>query len=197
MIILKKTNHIKNNKYEIQTSEVKESHLSVLKITCKGKYNWSHIFYSVYGGYAMLLEKHLIELQGKTFIAYQINEHAKGGHHEYEIQLMNLQGKVLNKFSSRYYSDYILDDKYLWFLKSGEKPFTFTSNRDLDLVKLNTSTGKVKQTMKLNYEELLNQSISYVFDIKLKIKHGIGILQINYRDKLKNSFTKRIPLAGL
>jgi len=64
----------------------------------------------------MLLEKHLIDLHGKHFLLYQINEYSRGGHCEYDMQLMDLQGNVLKQFSSNYYRKLVLDEKYIWFL---------------------------------------------------------------------------------
>jgi len=197
MNLIKSTNSIKKYKCEIQISEKKDNHLDVCLVECSGKNKWTHLFYSTYGGYAMLLEKHLKDLPGKHFLVYQINEHSRGGHYEYETLLMNLQGKVLNHFTSSYHSIYLLDDKYLWFLKSGAKPYILSSDRDLDLVKLNIDTGNVKQTIKLNYQELLNCSYSHIIVAALSVKHNKGVLKIKYSDKSKDIYTKRIELAKI
>jgi hypothetical protein len=197
MNLLKSTNNINKYKCEILISEKKESHLDVCMIQCSGKNKWSHLFYSVYDGYAMLLEKQLIDLPGKHFLVYQINEHSRGGHCEYETQLMNLQGEILNQFTSRYYSKFLLDDKYLWFLKSGARRFDFKSDRDIDLIKLNINTAKVKQTIKLNYPHLLNGSYSHILGVELTTRHNNGELLIKYSDKTKGLCTKRIELTKI
>lgn len=200
MIVLNKTQALKKHKCVIKVSEIKEKHLIVCKVECSGKARkntWTHRFFSIYGGYAMLLEKDLIDLPGKLFMVCQINEHSKGGHCEYEMQLMDLQGKVLNQFSSNYHSTLLLDDKYLWFLKSGKTRYDFTSDRDLDLVKLNINTGQVKQTIKLNYPQLLNCAYSFVLGITLTVKKNTGLLKIEFKDELKYNSVKHIPITKL
>jgi hypothetical protein len=89
------------------------------------------------------MSKHLIDLPGKRFLVRQINEHSRGGHCEYEVYLLDLYGKILNQFAGRYHSKFILDDKYIWFYVSGEKPHSYTSNLDLKMMKLNYNTGIV------------------------------------------------------
>lgn len=192
--LLKQTDNIKKYKCSISISEIKEQHLNVCIIESFGKNKWNQPFYSIYGGYAMLLEKYLFDLPGRLFLAYQINEHSKGGHCEYETQIMNLQGKILNKFSGDYHSNFLLDGKYLWFLKSGKKRFELASDRDLDLVKLNINTGKVKQIIKLNYPRLLNCDYSFVIGIELVEKRNAGLLKIKYKDDLNYATVKHIPI---
>ena len=197
MIILKTTNNIKKYRREIQVSEKEDRNINVCLVECFGKNKWSHLFYSSYDGYAMLLEKKLIDLPGKLFMVYQINEHSRGGHVEYETLVMNIDGKILNQFNSNYHSKFLLDDKYLWFLKSGAKRYDLISDRDLDLVKLNTKTGQVKQIIKLNYQALLNCSYSYVIAVSLSVKHNKGVLQIKYSDESKDTRSKRIELTKI
>ncbi len=197
MNLLKSTDNINKYKCEILLSEKKKGHLDVCKVESSGKNNWTHLFYSTYAGYAMLLEKQLLDLPGKHFLVHQANEHSRGGHCEFETQIMNLQGQVLNQFTSSYYSKFLLNEKYLWFLKSGEKRFDFTSDRDLDLVKLNIKTAQVKQKIKLNYPHLLNCPYSNIMRIELAVKHNDGILLIKYSDNTRDIKTKRIVLTNI
>lgn len=88
------TSNIKKYKRETRVSEIVKDHLIICKVTCTGKSNknrWARLYPSIYGGYAMLLEKHLMDLSGKNFSVYQINEHTRGGHYEYEMQLIDLK----------------------------------------------------------------------------------------------------------
>ena len=96
--------------------------------------------------------------------------------------------------TSGFYSDFLLDDKYIWFLKSNEKRFNFSSDPDLDLIKLNTKTGKLKQTIKLNYSQLLACKYTYIFGVKLIKKKILALLIIEYLDKLKQKIKKNILL---
>lgn len=200
MKILQQTDAINKNNCKVCLAEIEEKHLLICKVVCTGKSNknnWEQLYPSVYGGYAMLLEKSLIDLPGKHFLVQQINEHSRGGHCEYERQLMDLQGTVLQKFSSRYNSKIIGDDKYLWFLQSGDKPFRFGNDRDLNLIKLNHKTGKIKQTSKLNYPQLLNCSYHYVISVDITEKHNRFNLLIKYSDSEKNTRSKRIDLLEI
>ena len=90
MNLLEKTNNINKHNCFIEVSEEKQGHLNVCKVICdsnKRKNKWIHFFPSVYQGYAMLHAKYLFDLPGKVFIVYQINEHSKGGHVEYEMPI--------------------------------------------------------------------------------------------------------------
>ena len=197
MILLKSTNIITKYKCKIQVSEKKDNHLNVCLVKCSGRNKWTHLFPSVYQDYAMLHATYLFDLPGKAFIVYQINEHSRGGHVEYEMQLLDINGNVLNQFAGSYNSKIILDDKYLWFLVSGEEPFNFNTDRDLNLIKLNFKTGKTKQSIKLNYPHLLNCSYNYILGASLSIKHNKGILQIKYSDNSKETQSKRVELKNI
>jgi hypothetical protein len=148
MIILDKTSTIKKHNCEVQVTEVDDNHISNCQVICSGKSKknqWQVVLPSIYGGYAMLLDKHLIDLPSKLFLVRQINEHSRGGHIEYEIHLMDLYGKVINKFTGSYNSKFILDDKFLWFYVSGKKPYSYTFNYDLKIIKLDYTKGVVEK----------------------------------------------------
>lgn len=197
MELLKETAYVEKKGCLIAISEKEEGHVQICKIEAVGKHQWTHLFPSVYGGYAMLLEKHLFDLPGETFLVYQINEHSRGAHHEYELQLLNLEGKVLGGFSGRYYSDFILDQKYVWFLTSGKEPYSLGSNRDLNLVQLHIKTGRIKQNIKLNYANLLACSTPMVFRVKLIEKNSNGFIEIVYSNRStgENNIKRRMPLS--
>lgn len=200
MDFLTQTNIIKKYNCSILVSEKNEGHLNICKVECvsnKRNNNWTHLFPSIYADYAMLHEKYLIDLPGRNFLVYQINEHSRGGHTEFEMQLMDLQGKVLNQFSSRYNSKLICDDKYIWLIKSGDKPFKIGSDRDLDLVKTNHKTGKIKQTIKLNYPHLLKCDYNYVIDVEFTKKHNSINLLIKYSNDEKVIKSKRLALTEI
>ena len=200
MIILNKTQIIKKLKCEIKLTEFTDKHISHCQVICSGKSKknqWEIVLPSTYGGYAMLLDKHLIDLPSKLFLVRQINEHSRGGHHEHEIHVMNLFGKVINRFTGGYNSRLLLDEKHLWMLVSGKNYHNPKIDRDLDLIKLNIKTGQVKQTIKINYPHLLNCSYSYIVTVQLSVKHNKGILQIKYSDGLKEIQTKRTELTNL
>ena len=144
---IERTYCIEKYNCSIGVSEEKSKHSTVCKVECvcdKRKNNWQQIFESVYGGYAMLIEKHLLDLPGKRFLVQQINEHSRGGHREYEVYLLDLCGKTLNKFAGSYNSKFLLEDKYVWFYVSAKKPNSDTFNLDLKMVKLNYKTGKTE-----------------------------------------------------
>ncbi len=194
MIILEETNKITKNHCTLTISEINTNHCQV---DCTGRKNkWTHIFPSIYADYAMLRDKCLIDLPGKSFLVYQINEHSKGGHHEYEVQLMDVSGNVLNEFSSRDNIDFIIDNTNLWFLKTGNKRFSFTSDTDLDLIKLNIKTGEVRNSINLDYQKILNCPYKIVIGAKLSKKRNNMMLKIQYKDKSNNSQSKHIPLSS-
>jgi hypothetical protein len=197
MKLVNTTNIIKKYKCEIKVSEIVKEHLIICKVTCTGiskKNRWEHLYPSTYGGYAMLLEKHLIDLTGKNFLAYQINEHSRGGHYEYEMQLMDLQGNVLKKFSSNYNSKILFDDNYTYFLQSGTKPFNRDSDPDLNFIKLNHKTGEIKHTVQLNYSALLKCPYKYIIAVNFTEKHNRFYLLIKYSDIENDIRSKRIDL---
>jgi hypothetical protein len=193
--LLEKTQHIRKNKCELHVSAHKEGYQSICQVECTGRsraYKWTHLFPSIYDGYAMLLEKHLIDLSGKRFLIHQVNEHSKGGHYEFEIQLMNLKGKVLNQFSSRQQSNFIGDDQYLWFLKTFYKSSANSVDRGMQLIKLNTIRGKADKTIILNYAQLLDNNEVSMPSTQLMVKDDEGFLQIRYTDKSHKRHTKFI-----
>ncbi len=197
MILLEKAQNIKKNKCELRVSVHQEGYQSICQVECTGRsraYKWTHLFPSIYGGYAMLLEKHLLDLAGKRFLIYQVNEHSKGGHHEFEIQLMNLKGKVLNQFSSRQKSHFIGDEQYLWFLKTFYQSFANSVDRGMQLIKLNAIRGKVDKTVILNYAQLLDNNEVSMPSTQLMVKDDEGFLRIRYLDKLHKRQTKLISL---
>lgn len=111
MIILEETNKITKAHCTLSFS-VDNTHSC--QVVCTRKKNkWTHVFPSIYRDYAMLREKCFIDLPDKSFLVYQINEHSRGGHHEYEVQLMDVNGRVLNEFSSRDNIDFVLDKNNL------------------------------------------------------------------------------------
>ncbi len=200
MILLKKTDSIRKNKCLITLSEERDNYSGVCKVECTGrsrKYKWTHLFPSVYGGYAMLREKYLIDLPGKCFLAHQVNEHSKGGHCEYEIQLMDLLGNVLNTFSGGIDSNFILDNRTVWFLKSGKKHYSIGSIRDVDLIQLNIVTGKVEKTLNLNDAQLFEISYTELHWYDLIERKGDCFLQIKQADNLNKIFVKRIALENI
>lgn len=197
MKLLKKTQHIRKNKCELHVSAYKEGYQSICQVECMGRsraYKWTHLFPSIYEGYAILLEKYLIELAGKRFLIYQVNEHSKGGHYEFEIQLMNLKGKVLNQFSSRQQSNFIGDNQYLWFLKTFYKSSTNSIDRGMQLIKLNTIRGKADKTIILNFAQLLNENKVSMPSSQLMVKDDEGFLQVRYTDKSRKRQAKLISL---
>jgi len=148
MTLLKKTQKIIKKNCQLQISEVKQGHLNRCLLTSTGKskkYKWQKSFNSIYGGYAMLMAKHMIDLPGKRFILQQVNEHSRGGHCEYETYLLDLQGNISNQFDGSYNSKFILDDQFVWFYVSGEKPYSYTFKHDLKIIKLNYLKGKVEK----------------------------------------------------
>ncbi len=194
MIILEETNRIIKDHCTLSFSE---EHTNSCQVICTRRKNkWTHVFPSIYSDYAMLREKSLIDLPGKTFLVYQINEHSRGGHHEFEVQLMNVNGRVLNEFSSRDNIDFILDKNNLWFLKTGKKRFSFTSDIDLDLIRLNTRNGQVKNCLNLNYENLLDITYRIVIAANLSEKRNKMMLKIQYKNELNKIQSKHIPLSS-
>ena len=149
--VLNKTQNIRKQKCEVQISEIQEGHHYVCHVICTGEslcYKWHQTFRSIYGGYAILMEKNLIDLPGKRFLVCQVNEHSKGGHLEYEIYLLDLNGKILNQFTGSYNSKVLLDDNFIWFYVSGDRPYSYSFNLDLKLIKLNYLTGIAKTITK-------------------------------------------------
>ena len=108
-----------------------------------------------------------------------------------------MQGSVLNQFASGFNSNILLDSKYIWFLVSGDKPSSITRDRDLNLIKLNINTGKVKQSIKLNYPYLIHREYKYIIGTQLKIKHNKGIIQIKFSEESSEISTKRIELIKI
>jgi hypothetical protein len=184
----------------LQLSVQVENHTNICKIKCSSKnkkYNWSHLYYSVYDSYAMLLESHFFDLPGKRFLVHQANEHSKGGHCEFETQLMDLEGNVLSKFSGKYRSKYLLKDKYLWFLHSENNSLSLICDKGLFLIKLNHITGEIKQKTELNYSELLGDVGTMVLSVNFIEKRDHYFLHISYIDASKNKNQKKIPLLTL
>ena len=139
------TQLIRKKSCEVQISEIQEGHLNVCHVVSTGKskrYKWQQSFKSIYGGYAMLVTKELIDLPGKRFLVRQVNEHSRGAHYECEVYLLDICGNILNQFNGSYKSQVLLDDKYIWFYVSGNKPYSYSHNLDLNMIKLNYMTGK-------------------------------------------------------
>ncbi len=157
--LLDKTQIIRKKYCEVQISEIQDGHNIVCHVISTGKsscYKWKQNFESVYRDCAILVAKNLINLPGKRFLVHQINEHSRGGHYECEICLLNLRGKVLNKFEGRYNSKVLLDDKYIWFYISRKEANYYASNSDLIMIKLNYITGKAKTVSKRELPPYIN-----------------------------------------
>lgn len=193
--ILKKTDYIEKNQNILQVSGKAVKHLQVCTVECAGINQWTHEFYSDCASYAVLLEKYLLDLPSPLFIVYQINEHSRGGFYEYETQIINMKGEVLNQFASKYDSEFILSGEYIWFLTSGKEKRNLTQGCDLELVILNSNTAKVKQRFNLNYPQLLNYPYSTILWVRLKVKHKQGLLEIEYTDTLKKNNVKYVPIS--
>jgi len=142
--LLGKTQIIRKKECEVKITEIQDGNHRICHVICTGKsrhYNWQQNFKSIYGDCAMLIEKSLIDLPGKRLLIHQINEHIRGGHHECEVYLLDLSGKILNQFSGGYNSKILLDDKYIWFYISRQKNHNNTFNLDLKMIKLNYTSG--------------------------------------------------------
>ncbi len=197
MIQLEKTSRIRKGKGQISILK-DEEYSNTCMIECVGrtrKYKWTQEVLSIYGSYALLRDNYLIDLPGQCFLVIQINEHSKGGHIEHEIQLMNLKGDVLNKFSSKDNFDIILDNNRLWFLKSENKFYDFSNDVDIDLIQLHIKTGKTMHNIPLDYQKLLNCTYKRVFAAKLTEKRGRVMLKIQYMDDINRRQSKHIPLS--
>ena len=195
MELLKRAKHIEKRSCSIEVSEITERYIPVCLVTCEGKFNWTHVFHSVYGGDAILHEKHLFDLPNDCFLVYQINEHSRGAHCEYEMQMLNLQGDVLNGFTDRYFTDFLLNEEYVWFLKSVSSSKGAFNHQDQNLIQLDINTGRVKQESKLNYSELLGTPKADIHDTKLTTKNEEGFIWFSYTDKLsQDQLEKLIPI---
>lgn len=149
--VLNKTQIIRKRNCEVQISEIQDGHNRICHVVCTGKsrrFKWQQSFKSNYGDCAMLVGKSLIDLPGKRFLVHQINEHSRGGHHECEVYLLDLCGKILNQFAGSYNSKILLDDKYIWFYISRKKTYSDTFNLDLKMIKLNYTNGLTTTVLK-------------------------------------------------
>ncbi len=73
MKILKKTKALKKNKSQLSLAEqVDDTNFARnCQLTCRGKYNWKQKLISVYGSYAMLVEKCFFDLPASLNISYK------------------------------------------------------------------------------------------------------------------------------
>lgn len=181
MKLLPKEDIIDEGDCLIEIGQQLEKYIMSCKVSSIGKYEWKLILPSVYGGYAMLLENKLINLPGDLFLVYQINEHSRGAHCEYEIHLLNTKGEILFQTTSGHYSEFVLDDKYVWYIQSGDKKYKM-GEPDLKLVQLNYARAATKQVIGINYRELLSLKEPFIHAVKFKEDSNDCYVEIRYSD---------------
>ncbi|MCB9225254.1 MAG: hypothetical protein R2780_02795 [Crocinitomicaceae bacterium] len=197
MKLLNKEDIIEEVDCLIEIGQQLEKYVMCCKISCIGKHEWKLILPSVYGGYAMLLEKKLINLPDDLFLVYQINEHSRGAHCEYEIHLLNTKGEILFQTTSRHYTEFVLDGKYVWYIQSGDKPYKM-GEPDLMIVQLDYKTANEKQKVSLNFRELLPVKEPFIHRVKFVEKNNDCFLEIQYSDLTseKRNLNVEIPISN-
>jgi hypothetical protein len=194
MKLINESSFIEKKECLLEVKAVLDRNIKVPKVICVGKYEWEKNFPTIYGGYGILHEKYLLDLPGDKFLLFQINEHSRGAHCEYEFYLLNVKGVVLADLSSEFHTSFALDNKYIWFLKSGEKKYRIGENKDLDLIQFQLDQAKIKQKIKLNYAELLKCKNPNVGQVKIVEKDGDCFLDIWFLDKDQENKRQTVSL---
>ncbi|UKN03123.1 hypothetical protein K6119_06300 [Paracrocinitomix mangrovi] len=196
MEILNKAEIVEKDDCLISLNKVPYSGSSILQLDCIGKYSWKSDFVSGYGMHAMIFDFALFDLPGKYFIAWQGTEHDRGGHCDFEFELCQTDGTKLWRVHSRIKSDFIKEDKYLWFLFNGHNQEGIYEKDKFFLYKLNLTNGDFKQKILLNFKSILNVDFDHTYRKQLIVENGVGYITVEYsKNGIQGIKKVRVPIS--